>query len=231
MNSGGFQFFDLILLGMIAVFLVLRLRSVLGRRDGASTKPFDPFNRRETTAPPTTDNVVRLPERGPQADAEPQPEAPSGPLSPLQEGLVRIKAVDGDFDEKSFIGGARIAFDMILDAYTRGDAGTLKNLLNPEVFANFSAAINERLAARQTAENTLVGFKSTEITEAGLNGKLAQVTVRFVTEQVNAHRDASGNVVDGDPTRVNEVVDVWTFQRDTGSRNPNWTLAATAAPE
>lgn len=232
MNSGGFQFFDLILLGMIAVFLVLRLRSVLGRRDGTPTKPFDPFNRRETTEPPPPDNVVRLPGRGPATEPEPaRVEEPTGPLTPAQEGMARIKAADGSFDGATFVQGARIAFDMILDAYTRSDAGALKGLLSPELFASFSGAINERLAANQTTENTLVGFKAAEIIAADLNDRMAEVTVRFVTEQVNVIRNADGAAIDGDPTKVNEVVDVWTFARDTGSRNPNWTLIGTAAPE
>jgi predicted lipid-binding transport protein (Tim44 family) len=116
---------------------------------------------------------------------------------------------------------------MILDAYAKGDSQTLKPLLNPEVFANFSQAIRDREQAGETLEDTLVGIKSAEIVEAYLDGRTVNVTVKFVSEQINVTRDESGDVVDGNPNAVIEVTDFWTFARDAKSRDPNWTLVAT----
>jgi predicted lipid-binding transport protein (Tim44 family) len=119
---------------------------------------------------------------------------------------------------------------VIVEAFAKGESGTLRPLLSDEVFAQFDGAIRAREEARQTLTTTLVGIREAEIVDAALEGRTAQVTVRFVSEQINVTRDSEGRVVDGDPSAVATVTDVWTFARNTASRDPNWLLVATTSP-
>jgi len=234
--GNGFQFIDIVLFAMIAAFLVLRLRNILGRRDGHEDGFPDPFKRRHDGAAndADSDNVVQLPDRTDSVydDIELGPEVPkrdpaAGAATPLMQGLADIHAADPSFTESEFANGARIAFEMILNAYVAGDTAQLKALLSPEVFANFQQAIREREKAGEVLEETLVGINSAEILEAYMEGRSANVTIKFVSEQISVTRDENGDVIDGDPTAVTEVTDFWTFARDTRSRNPNWALVAT----
>ncbi|MDP6109749.1 MAG: Tim44/TimA family putative adaptor protein, partial [Rhodospirillales bacterium] len=171
------------------------------------------------------DNVIHLDHQDDAgSDEVSQPEEE---VTPLLQGLRTIAAGDRDFDPDEFISGARIAFEYILGAYAGGDAKSLKPLLNADVFANFSMSIREREEAGQTMEETLVGIRKAEIVEAELVESIAQITVKFVSDQVHALSDSDGNVVEGDPNKIVDVTDFWTFSRDTRSRDPNWSLAAT----
>lgn len=230
--DGGFQFIDIILFAMIAAFLVLRLRSVLGRRDGHEHRGghADPFARAKPEK--GADNVVRLPDQS----APPAGEARSlaedaGEVSPLAEGVSEIQKHDAGFDPEEMLVGARVAFEMILQAFAAGDKQALKPLLAPEVYANFARAIDERERLGQRLEETLVGIKSSEIVEAYMSGRMAHVTVKFVSEQINAVRGPAGDIVEGDAHAVVEVTDFWTFARNPRARDPNWTLVATRSPE
>jgi len=237
--DGGFQFVDIILFAMIAIFLILRLRNTLGRRDGNDGNHVDPFSKRDKndsvqSQPDNDDNVVQLPGReNDEASQEfgfkDEPE-PAEPQTPLDAGIIQIKLADPTFDPDGFIEGATGAFEMILGAFTTGDAKTLKNLLSPEVFSNFADAIDDREEAGETVRDTLIGFKSVELIEAGMEDNDAVVTVKFVSEQINAVMDSDGELVDGDPSKVIGVTDLWTFRRDTQSRDPNWALVATQVP-
>lgn len=223
----SFQFIDIIFFAMVAAFLVLRLRSVLGRRTGHEQPRPDSFGR---AGEPVNngDNVIELPDR-----RRTIPEGPQDPYTgtPVGAGLTQIRLADPSFDSRVFLQGAKAAFEMILGAYAAGDAKALKPLLNAEVLQNFQSAIEARRKAGETLETELVGFKSADLVEAGTQGRNAVITVRFVSEQVNALRTGEGEVVDGDPNRITEVVDLWTFSRDTRSRDPNWQLVATATPD
>jgi predicted lipid-binding transport protein (Tim44 family) len=117
---------------------------------------------------------------------------------------------------------------MIVGAYAQGDTATLRPLLADDVYENFAAAIRARQQARQTLETTLVGIKSADLVEARMDGRNAIVTVKFVSEQINVTRNAEGAVVEGDPQQIAAVTDVWTFSRNTRSRDPNWLLVATS---
>lgn len=242
--GGDFQFIDIIIFGMIAVFLIMRLRSVLGRRTG-NEKQRDIFARRSKEE--ARDKVIPLPDRTrPREDApvsespaerqgerqgerhgEAQPEVAA---TPVQQGIARIRSADADFDPRGFLEGARAAFEMIVGAFAAGDTTTLRPLLSDEVFENFKNAIDARSKAGHTLETTLVGITSTDMLEADLQGRTAMVTVKFVSEQVNVTRDAQGNVVEGDPATVATVTDIWTFARNTRARDPNWALVATGSP-
>ncbi|MEZ5667996.1 MAG: Tim44/TimA family putative adaptor protein [Alphaproteobacteria bacterium] len=228
--SGAFQYLDIILFASIAIFLIVKLAGVLGKRTGHEQDPrrrVQPFPvRREPAAKRGADgdNVIALPER-----EQPRPSVPAD--SPAAAGLNRIVAADPRFNPSAFLTGARAAFEMIVGAFAAGDKDTLKRLLSPAVFADFEAAIEERHRAGHTQDTSLVGIKTLEFASAELDGSDAHVAVRFVSEQVNVTKDGEGRVVDGDPNHVAEVTDIWTFSRDVRSRDPNWWLSATGAPE
>lgn len=224
--DGGFAFFDIVFFAMVAAFLILRLRSVLGRRTG-NEKP-DRWTTRapQPGRPEAADNVARLPDRSRRTDAEAELGAAAG--STLDAGLTQIRVADPNFDPSNFLDGARGAFEMIVAAYAQGDTATLRPLLSDEVYDNFAQAIRGRAQAKQTLETTLVGIKSAEIAEARMEGRTAIVVVKFVSEQINVTRDAAGNVVEGDPQAIATVTDVWTFSRNTRARDPNWLLVATS---
>ena len=212
---------------MVAAVLVLRLRSVLGRRTGHERPPTDPYSAKpKAEQADNNDRVVALPKRG-----EPRKPADQAAASdPLEAGLTQIRIADNNFDPDQFAQGAKAAFEMIVTSYASGDRETLRPLLSDEVYENFGRAIDERAADKHTLETTLVAVRSSDILEASMDGRVAFLTVKFVTEQINVTRDDKGEVVDGDTSHVATVTDIWTFARNTRSRNPNWTLVATEAP-
>ena len=233
--------YDIILIGLVAVFLILRLRSVLGKRTGNERPPArDPFT--PPAPPPATprngdaaqgnDNVVPLPTANQPA---PRPSnATSGPggiratvMPTATPGVNAIRAADPSFDPLGFAAGARAAFTAIVEAFARGDTATLKPLLDGPTFASFEGAIRGRAERNEKAEGTLIGFEASDIAGAEMQGTHAAVTVRFVSEQINVVRNAEGQIVDGNPNEVQKVVDLWTFRRDTKSSDPNWQLIKT----
>jgi predicted lipid-binding transport protein (Tim44 family) len=228
----SFQFLDILLFALIAAFLVLRLRSVLGRRTGhrGSNRDLPSTSQREAGK----DTVVSIPGAGGEESlegAEPANGADRGAQSPLQAGLTQIRIAQPNFSAEEFMSGARIAFELIVSAYAKGDREALKPFLSPEVFGNFEQSIKAREATGEALETEVAGMRAAEIVEAYMAGRTAHLTVKFVSEQITVVRDAAGNVVEGEPNAVNEVVDFWTFARDTRSPDPNWTLVATGAPE
>ena len=238
--NGFIDIYTIIFL-VIAVVIFLRLRNVLGRRTGNERPPFDPYSRREARPGPAADKVIDLPRRpasreAPAAqDIEPAAAerikviAPAG--SSLHEALKTVAAADRSFDPNSVLGGARQAYELIVTAFAEGDRKTLKQLLSRDVFDGFVAAIGEREGRGQTIEFKFVGIDRAEITGAGVKGATAQITVRFLSKLISATRDRSGEVVDGDPVHVGDVTDIWTFARETASRDPNWKLVATESVE
>ena len=164
-------------------------------------------------------------EQGRPTDAE-EAAAPDA----LETGLKQIGQADKSFDDKEFMNGARAAFEMIIGAFAANDKKALRPLLANEVYDNFTRAIQEREENRHTLETTLVGITDSEIIEAELQQKTAFITVKFVSEQVNVTRDEKGETVEGDASHVAKITDIWTFARNTRSRDPNWTLVATRSP-
>jgi predicted lipid-binding transport protein (Tim44 family) len=231
-----FDIYTIIFLAL-AVFIFLRLRSVLGQRTGRERPPYDPYSARDSVRTSAGDKVVALPGRAPDAGqkssepAEPNERwkgiAEAG--TPLAAGLDAIAREDKGFDPKHFLVGARAAYEMIVTAYAGGDRRQLRNLLSREVYDGFEAAIREREQRGETVETRFVSIDAADITAAEMRGKTEQVTVRFVSQLVSVTRDRSQNVIDGNPDKVTDVTDVWTFARDTSSRDPNWKLVATEA--
>jgi predicted lipid-binding transport protein (Tim44 family) len=227
----GFQFIDIILFAMVAAFLVLRLRSVLGKhkddgRPQGGPPAGEPYARPVATG---DDTVVPLPDRSAKTDRTIRADAPISAESaaPLDAAISEIRAVDPRFDLREFLGGARSAFEMVVQAFAEGDRKTLKQLLNAEVYENFEGAIKTREARNETLENTLIRIVSTDAIEAEVEHDIASVTVKIVSEQVNLTKNAAGEIVDGNPNHITVVTDIWTFSRDLRSRDPNWKLVAT----
>lgn len=218
--SDGFHLLDIVFFAMVAAFLVLRLRNVLGRRTGEERRPPD-WTRGPAAGKPA-DNVIDLA----AARKSAAPEPVSGP-----PGLQAIRAADPSFSTAEFLNGARAAFEMIVGAFAAGDTRTLRPLLSDEVYRNFSAAIDARTRAGEHLLTELMSIRSAEVVEARLDGTAALVTVRFASSQINAVEDAQGQVVDGSRDRITDVVDDWTFRRDVRSPDPNWELVATRTPE
>lgn len=225
----GFQFIDIILFAMIAAFLILRLRNVLGRHrhDGRPEEGgFEPG----TPISPKDDNVISLPDAAGDAGTITDLDTPledRPPETPLDAGFTQIKIASPDFDREEFMVGARTAFEMIIQAFAEGDRDLLKSLLSEEVYGNFEAAITSRENANEKLENTLIRIVSADPLEAYIDGTVSNVTVKMVTEQINVTRNAEGEVVDGDPEHITEITDIWTYSRDTNTSDPNWALTAT----
>lgn len=220
----------------LAVFVIWRLRSVLGQKTGAERSPFKPVDRSRTEPQPRSegDNVVRLPgaDRAPPA---PVPAAPrdwrgiAEPGSEVARGLESVVQAEPAFDPRTFVEGAKGAYEAIMIAFAKGDRKTLRGLLSKEVGEAFERAITERERNKQTLETTFVSIDKAEIVAVEVRNRVAQVTVRFLSNLITATRNAENKVVDGSAEAVVEVPDVWTFARTLGSRDPNWQLVATDA--
>jgi predicted lipid-binding transport protein (Tim44 family) len=218
--QGGFPI-DLILFAMVAAFLVLRLRSVLGKRTG--------FER-----PPQPQGAAE----GPAARAEGVREeilpARRGGArriipdfrSPVGQALGRISGADRGFDPNGFLDGAEAAFRMIVTAFAQGDRQTLRALLSDDTYAGFEQAIAQREQAGETQRTEIRSMHEMAIEAADLRGTVAEITVRFVSDQVNMTTGRGGEIIAGSDA-ITEVTDIWTFQRDVTSTDPAWRLVAT----
>jgi predicted lipid-binding transport protein (Tim44 family) len=231
-----FDTFTIIFLAL-AVLIFLKLRSVLGQRSGRERPPYDPFSARDQVRGSTGDKVVTLPTRAVEQAAKPaEPPEPvdrwkgiAASGSTTAAGLDAIFAVDKSFDPRHFLTGARAAYEMIVVAFAQGDRRILREWLSKEVYDSFDAVIRDRESRGETAETRFVSIDTTEIAGAELRGRTAHLMVRFVSQLVSVTRDKSGNVTDGNPDKVTDVTDAWTFARDLTSRDPNWKLVATEA--
>lgn len=221
---------NILILAVIVAVLVYQLRRVLGERTGSEPTPGpDPFApvaaaqnsgsplSRALNAKPVAASV--LPDGVP---------ASTEPLS-INQGLQQIRDYDSVFDERSFLQGARSAFEMIIKAYARGDLETLKPLLSPELYDQFSADAKSRAKSGMVMETTLQRLTSATIMAARMIGFDAEVRVEFVSEQITFIRNSAGDVVSGDPKSTEEVRDTWTFRRDTRGQDPVWHLQDTHA--
>ncbi|MGV7031620.1 Tim44/TimA family putative adaptor protein [Methylobacterium symbioticum] len=226
----------------LAVFVIWRLRSVLGQKTGAERSPFKPVERSRTE--PTAnrgegDNVVRLPGADRVMQAERMQAAANAPArdwrgiaepgSEVARGLEAAVQAEPGFDPRAFLEGAKGAYETIMIAFAKGDRKTLRALLSKEVGEAFERAISERERNKQTLETTFVSIDKAEIVAVEVRNRVAQITVRFISNLITATRDASGAVIDGSAETVVEVPDIWTFARTLGSRDPNWQLVATEA--
>jgi predicted lipid-binding transport protein (Tim44 family) len=237
---------------IVAVVVVLKLRSVLGRRTGDEEARLERYRaeRRQQSAPaapPEPDNIIAIPRRdreppapAPAAEVAAAPDAETrikdypGLTPEVRRGLLTIAKVDTAFDTEAFIRGARQAYEMIVTAFAEGNRKLLRGLLDADAYRDFDRAIAEREARGEQIDQSFVGIQKAQITDAGLKDGKAHVAVRFVSQLISATRDKAGAVLSGDPQKVKDVTDIWTFQRDVSTprarENPNWKLIATHAP-
>jgi predicted lipid-binding transport protein (Tim44 family) len=234
------EYFDLgtILFIVAAAVIFYQLRSVLGRRTGNERPPFDPYTaarKREADPAQGSENVVSLPRKPKSAEAIAESyaaiDALAKPGTEVNTGLRAVRDADPSFDAKGFVEGAKMAYEMIVSAFAEGDRKALKNLLSKEVYEGFVAAISEREKRNEKIQSSFIGINKADIVGAEMKGSEAHVTMRIVSELISATRDAAGEVIEGNPETVAEVKDVWTFSRDTRSRDPNWKLVATEAED
>ncbi|EAQ02984.1 transporter, Tim44 family protein [Pseudooceanicola batsensis HTCC2597] len=218
MNSPIIQ---LLVLAGIAVFLILRLRSVLGTREGFEKTPV-------TRSGPSNSEArgnFEVIEGGPDPDiVDHVPED-----SPAAGALARMKQLEPSFSVGEFLGGARGAYEMILMGFERGEMAEIKPFLSEEVYESFAHVVNERDAKGLTIEADFVGVKELQLVDAELDdtSREGELTVRFVGQLTFAVRDRAGEVIEGDPKSIKTQRDVWTFARKMGSDDPNWQLVAT----
>jgi predicted lipid-binding transport protein (Tim44 family) len=223
----NYQFFDVVLLALLAGFIAFRLYSVLGRRTGNERSHDDqlrmPDAARSNPKAPAKDNVVSLPER---AGA---PGTATGNSTAVSRALLDIKLYDRSFDTERFLSGARAAYEMIVTAFARGERDVLRPLLSAEVFDTFDQAIRQREAKKERVEFTFLSLKAARITAAEIKGQTAEITAAFNSQVMLAGYDPTGTLIEGDAKTPLDIVELWTFARDTRSTNPNWTLVSTAA--
>jgi predicted lipid-binding transport protein (Tim44 family) len=239
--------FTLVLL-IIAVVVILKLRSVLGRRTGDEEARLERYRAEQRQAPASSrsDNVVAMPRRDREGAAAPSQEVAledaeerikdyPGIDAEVRAALLEVAKLDPAFDPDAFLGGAKQAYEMIVTAFAEGNRKMLKDLLSREVYEGFTRAIAEREARGEHVDQSFVGIKKADLVEAELSPKKeANITVRFVSQLISATRDRAGAILSGDPQRIKEVTDIWTFRRDISSAraraNPNWELVATQSP-
>jgi predicted lipid-binding transport protein (Tim44 family) len=221
----------------LAVFIFLRLRNVLGQRTGSERPPYDRAARNVIQGAP--DKVVPMPGTvidqaplAPTAEVVPPSDRWKGlaePGTPLAQGLDAIAAADSSFDPRHFLSGARSAYEMIVMAFANGDRRSLKDLLSSEVYDSFETVIKDREKHDQKTETRFVSIDKAELVGADMRDRAAQLTVRFVSQMISVTRDKAGTIVDGNPDKVADITDVWTFARDMTSRDPNWKLVGTGS--
>lgn len=211
----------IVILAMIAGFLALRLYSVLGKRTGHEQEPaLRPAEERAKVTivqprsmPEMTGESVRLSEGLIAADGE--------------AGVRALIAADRSFDVPQFVDGAKAAYKMVLEAFWRGDRQELAWLCDADVLASFEEAIAQREAEGQVLDNRVVRIEKAQIVEANLNGRVAEVSLRFEADIAAVTRDRDGNVIAGSLTDAVGTNDMWTFTRDLRSNDPNWKLSET----
>jgi predicted lipid-binding transport protein (Tim44 family) len=222
----------------LAVFIFLRLRSVLGQRTGSERPPYDRAapnvvqRNQDTNVVPMPGAVIDQAPLAPTADVVPPTDRWKGIAeqgTPLAQGLDAIVAQDSSFDPKHFTDGAKSAYEMIVLAFANGDRRALKDLLSSEVYESFDGVIKDREKHEQKTETRFVSIDKAELVSAEARDRAAQLTIRFVSQMISVTRDKSGTIVDGNPDKVADITDVWTFARDTTSRDPNWKLVGTGS--
>lgn len=231
------EFFDiptLIVIG-VAIVVLFRLRQVLGTRIGHERPPVDPT--KPDAAAKTEDNVLTMRPRPADQKADDEDarqrklaveiEQFANGNADVAAGFRAIADADPSFSPKTFLEGAKQAYEMVLTAYAEGDRKTLKNLLEKDVFDGFDHAMDAREAAGQKVDFTFVGLPKVDISHAEVDKRNAMVTVQFHAEVVSVTHDKDGSVAEGTPDQVKTIADEWTFARSPKSRDPNWKLIAT----
>ena len=194
--SNSFGYLDIILLGMIAGFIILRLRSILGRKTGHESKVYPNFSDKKFSMP--------------QKDTE-----------PVEKNLETLEGKD----KKEFLRGAEIAYESVLSSFANGDLIKLKALLSPNMFSNFSEAIKSRNKENIKSEFTFIGIKESSVEKYEKIKDNLFATVKFVAEVISVKRDKDNNVIEGNPDKIKFVTDSWKFTKNINNNSPNWYLS------
>ncbi|WP_144079730.1 Tim44/TimA family putative adaptor protein [Candidatus Endolissoclinum faulkneri] len=221
--GSSFPLFEVIIYAMIAGFLILKLRNVLGRRTDNEKKRTDHFS--PSTQETDNGNIISLSDRVVRESPE------NNEITSSTDRLACIKQADSKFDERKFLTGARVAFEMIVKAYETGDVDMLKSLLSIPLYSSFMHAIEDREQAKEIQKTSIITFRSIDITGAELIGYEALITLKFVTEHVRVNINDSNKELANDPDSVDTLIDIWTFKRDVRSSDPNWELVLVCVPE
>lgn len=221
-----------LILLIVAIVVIFKLRSVLGGRTGHEQPPqeksaFDKVKKEQADAgsTPSGDNVIPLPG---QTNAMPTREdVVNIGMNDDLPGLNEIMQADHSFDPGTFVSGSRVAYEMIVTAFASGNRGVLLGLLSQSVFENFDSVISGRETRGETVEMEFIGLDQSEIVSAKLEGSKAIITVEFDSSFTQSIKNEDGQVIDGDPITVRKVRDIWTFERDLATQDPNWRVVAT----
>lgn len=225
--SEEFPYADIVLIALIAGFILLRLRSILGQKGEGDLPDFFQQPKPKTQVNP--EPIILLGEKlaKPRQQIDVDPYLATLSDEQLLQAITDIKAKDPLFTATSFMDGAKMAFEMVFDAFVKSDKQTLGMLLSQEIYNDFLRSIEERDKQEHRQETTLLSVKAKEIRRARLDRNMAQIAVSFESEQVTVERDKTGNIVGGDPSDVQHVNDEWVFERDLTSKNPNWKVIET----
>tara|TARA_B100000575_G_C23051514_1_gene605323 strand:- start:167 stop:829 length:663 start_codon:yes stop_codon:yes gene_type:complete len=211
-------FIDIIIFAVIAVLLVIRLRSVLGQRSGyeqpQGEQPTNRFNDNENDS-----DVIPLHSKA----------TDDAPVT--LHGLDALRQIDRNFNEKDFIGGAKSAFEMILTAYAEGDLSQLKRLLGYDLLQSFTSSIQSRIAAKESLNITLDELREASILNISVVDQMASITMHFHSVQTRVAKDKNGETIDSEDTGAREFTDIWTFERDLTLSDPNWKLTETESAD
>ncbi len=218
---------DIVIMALVAGFILLRLRSILGQKTGNDNPNFfqPPKEKSEQNAEP----IIQLGEKSTKSRTRPDLDPYASNLSEgmVLQGINDIKAKDPLFTATSFLEGSKMAFEMVFDAFIKADKQTLALLLSKEIYDDFINNIDEREKRQSHAETTLLSVAPKQITRVSLDRNIARLSVQFESEQVTIERGKTGDIVSGDPSDVQHVIDEWTFERDITSKNPNWKIIET----
>ena len=223
--SDGTSVYDILILALVAGFILLRLRSVLGDKIGNDSPGY--FSKPVVADKP--EPVVQLDEKFLKPKARDEQDGYMATLSDttIIDGINAIKSKDAQFTASHFLAGAKSAFEMVFDAFAKGDTQTLKMLMSESIYQHFHKEITDRDTQDSRTENTLVSVQAKDITQAELNNSTARLGVHFISEQVSVIRNKAGEMVGGDASDIHHVEDHWLFERDLTSKNPNWKIIET----
>lgn len=218
---------------LLAVFVVWKLRSVLGTRTGQEQANREMYLRKPQESEPQSATILPYPGKageGTETNVDDLRAAwlqIPGVEQNVLPGLEAIARADKSFEPRTFIDGSKAAYEMIIMSFAAGNRAALRDLLSKDVYESFSAAIDDREMRGDTVDTTFVSIDRASIEDAHLRETNAQITMRFQSKLITATRSKDGKIVDGNPDKVVDMIDVWTFSRDVNSRDPNWRLVAT----
>ena len=219
--NDGFAFFDIIIFAMLAGYLVFQLRRALGRRsDNQESKSKSSPEQRAKHS--EADNIVAIKSNKKKNKNQKQEETLGG--------LNELREKDPSFNDTDFVNGSKEAFSWIVEAFSKGEISKLEPLLSEPLFNGFKRAIEQRETDQLSLETNIVSIKSAQIHNVTVKQNQVNITVEYVTDQIKSTRNAKDEIVDGDPDTIETVTDLWTFNRNIKSKNPNWTLVKTETP-